>query len=186
MKNKLKIKAYKQMLWISMLSMSMMFAGLTSAYLVSRSREDWVAFDLPKAFYISTILILLSSIVFYFAQKAMQKNKIKQTSILLLIVLVLGVGFVVFQFEGFKELIKSGLYFTGAKSTISSSFLYVITFLHVLHVLVALIVLLVIIIKQLKNKYNAQNTLGINLGAIFWHFLDILWIYLFLFFYFIR
>jgi len=186
MKNKLKIKAYKQMLWISMLSMTMMFAGLTSAYLVSRGREDWVAFDLPKAFYISTILIILSSIVFYFAQKAIHKNKIKETTILLLIVLALGIGFIVSQFEGFKELIEINLYFTGAKSTISSSFLYVITFLHLLHVLVALTVLIVIISKQLKNKYNAKNTLGIDLGAIFWHFLDILWIYLFLFFYFIR
>ena len=57
-----------------MISMSMMFAGLTSAYVVSRKRSDWVSFDLPNAFYISTVLIILSSITFILAKYFIKKD----------------------------------------------------------------------------------------------------------------
>ena len=73
-----KEQSYKQMLWISMISMTMMFAGLTSAYIVSKKREDWVSFELPTAFFISTILIVLSSIAFYLAKRKIAKQLQKQ------------------------------------------------------------------------------------------------------------
>jgi cytochrome c oxidase subunit III len=182
---KVKEKAYKQMLWISMISMTMMFAGLTSAFIVSKKREDWISFDLPTAFYISTVLIILSSIVFYFAKRFNQNDDRAKTSTLLALTLLLGLGFVYFQFQGFKQLIDAGLYFTGIQSNVSSSFLYVITITHLLHILGGIFVLIWVLYKNIQGKYSATNSLGLDMSAIFWHFVDALWIYLFLFFYFI-
>ncbi|WP_298997154.1 cytochrome c oxidase subunit 3 [uncultured Tenacibaculum sp.] len=181
-----KRKSAKPMLWISMVSMVMFFAGLTSAYVVSMNREDWVTFDLPQAFYISTVLIVLSSITLFFSQNLLKKDNIKGSFILLLVTLVLGLGFVWYQWVGFNELKNTGLYFTGPESTVSTSFIIGITFMHVLHLLAGVIVLLVVIYNHFKKKYTSSNMLGFELGAIFWHFVDVLWIYLFFFFYFIR
>lgn len=181
-----KRKSAKPMLWVSLVSMTMMFAGLTSAYVVSRKRDDWVAFDLPQAFYYSTLLILLSSITFYLAKIFIKKDQQKITTQLLLLTLVLGLGFGFFQFQGFQELYFQGHVFAGAESTVKSSFLYGITFLHLLHAFAGIVVLFVVIYNNFKGKYSAGNSLGLELGGIFWHFVDLLWIYLFFFFYFIR
>ena len=103
MEQKVKEKTYKQMLWVSMISMTMMFAGLTSAYVVSKNREDWVSFDLPSSFYISTLLIVISSLTFYLAKRFIKNNDTSKTSLFLFITLLLGVGFVYFQFQGFRH-----------------------------------------------------------------------------------
>ena len=181
-----KRKSAKPMLWVSMISMTMMFAGLTSAYVVSRKRDDWVSFDLPNTFYISTILIVLSSLTFILAKYFIKKENRQLTTLSLVVTLILGVGFVFFQFEGFSELYNSGLVFAGAQSTVKSSFIYGITLAHLAHIAAGLIVLLVVFYNHITKKYSSTNYLGLELGAIFWHFVDILWIYLFLFFYFIR
>lgn len=181
-----KRKSAKPMLWVSMISMTMMFAGLTSAYVVSRKRGDWVSFDLPPAFYTSTILIILSSITFMLAKYFIKRDNQKQTTLFLVITLLLGIGFVFFQFEGFNELFNAGFVFAGEHSTVKSSFIYGITLAHLAHIFAGLIVLVVVLYNQLTNKYSASNYLGLELGAIFWHFVDILWIYLFLFFYLVR
>lgn len=185
MEQKVKEKTYKQMLWFSMVSMTMMFAGLTSAYVVSENREDWVSFELPSSFYISTLLIILSSITFYLAKGFIKKNDSSKASLFLIATLGLGLGFIYFQFHGFKQLIEAGLYFTGIESNVSTSFLYVITITHLVHIFAGIIVLCTVLYQNIKGKYNKDNTLGLDLGAIFWHFVDALWIYLFLFFYFI-
>ena len=181
-----KRKSAKPMLWVSMISMTMFFAGLTSAYVVSRKREDWVTFDLPTSFYISTILIVLSSVTFILSQRFLKRSNLKLSFMLLLVTLILGVGFIYYQYDGFNYLRSVGLFFTGPNSTVSTSFIIGITFMHVLHLIAGIIVLLVVIYNHFKSKYNATETLGFELGAIFWHFVGILWIYLFFFFYFIR
>ena len=189
LKEELKVakrKSAKPMLWVAMISMVMFFAGLTSAYVVSMNREDWVTFDLPQAFYISTVLIVLSSVTLFFSQKLLKKDNIQASFTLLLITLVLGLGFVWCQYVGFNELKAVGLYFTGPESTVSTSFIIGITFMHILHLLAGIIVLLVVIYNHFKKKYSSADMLGFELGAIFWHFVDVLWIYLFFFFYFIR
>ncbi|WP_010137125.1 cytochrome c oxidase subunit 3 [Ochrovirga pacifica] len=177
-------KAAKPMLWISLISMTMMFAGLVSAYVISSNREDWVTFQLPNALVTSTVLIVISSITVHAALYFAKKENKNIASLLLLLTLGLGIGFVVSQFQGFDELRQSGLFFTGPKSLISSSMMMVIVFAHLLHIFVAVVVLIVMLIKQLLGKYDDGNTLGLELGTIFWHFLDLLWIALFLFFYF--
>ncbi|MCD8443320.1 cytochrome c oxidase subunit 3 [Tenacibaculum finnmarkense] len=181
-----KRKSAKPMLWISMISMAMFFAGLTSAYVVSQKRDDWVTFDLPQAFYISTVLIILSSITLIISQLLLKKDNLKASLLFLLATLVLGIGFVWFQYVGFNELRAVGLFFTGPESTVSTSFVLGITFMHILHLLAGIIVLLVVIYNHFKKKYSSADKLGFELGGIFWHFVDILWIYLFFFFYFIR
>ena len=179
-------KSVKPMLWVAMISMVMFFAGLTSAYVISMKREDWVSFELPNALYISTILIIASSITFFFSKRMLKRNQKDFSRILLISTLFLGLAFVWQQYVGFLELKESGLYFTGAGSTVSTSFLIGITLMHVLHLFAGVIVLFVVIYNHFKNRYSTTDLLGFELGAIFWHFVDILWIYLFLFFYFIR
>ena len=178
-------KSAKPMLWISMVSMTMMFIGLTSAYIVSSNREDWVTFEMPSALFTSTILIILSSVSFMLAKKGIKKDDRKSTTLFLLSTLVLALGFGYFQFEGFYQLNEAGIFLSGKGSLVSASMLMVISFAHLIHVLAGFIVLLVVIYNHFKKRYNAAETLGLELGGIFWHFVDVLWVLLFLFFYFI-
>lgn len=179
-------KSAKPMLWVSMISMVMFFAGLTSAYVISMKRDDWVTFDLPDAFYISTVLIVLSSITLILSQRFLKKDKRQISLVLVIVTLILGIVFIWQQYVGFNELKNAGLYFTGPGSTVSTSFIIGITLMHVLHLIAGVIVLFVVIYNHFKYKYKPNDLLGFELGAIFWHFVDILWIYLFFFFYFIR
>jgi cytochrome c oxidase subunit III len=185
--NERKAKSYKMLLWFAMISIVMVFAGLTSAYVISKSRPDWLKdFTLPSAFIASTVVMLLSSLTFHLAKKAIQKDDRKATTAYLLGTLILGIAFVFLQFEGFSQVIASGYFFTGSESTITTSFLYVVVIVHLAHLFGGLIALLIIIYNHFKQKYNSSQTLGIELGAMFWHFLDFLWLYLFLFFYFYK
>jgi cytochrome c oxidase subunit III len=180
-------RSYKLILLFAMVSMTMMFAGLTSAYVVSQSRADWLKdFQLPSAFYFSTIAILGCSVTFYLAKKAIQKDNHSKTTLLLLATLSLGILFVVLQFVGFGQIVENGHYFTGNASSITTTFLYVIVVVHLIHLAGGMISLLIIIYNHFKQKYNSTQTLGIELGAMYWHFLDFLWVYLFLFLYFFK
>jgi cytochrome c oxidase subunit 3 len=180
-------RSYKLLLMFAMLSMTMMFAGLTSAFVVSKSRGDWLPnFALPKAFFISTALILLCSVTFHLAKVSIKKDNQKMTSLYLLTTLFLGILFVFFQFQGFSEVVNQGYFFTGPESNITTTFLYVVTVVHLAHLFGGIISLLIIIYNHFKQKYNSSQTLGIELGAMYWHFLDFLWVYLFLFLYFFK
>jgi len=182
-----KVKSYKTMLWIGMVSMFMMFAGLTSAYIVSKSRPDWlVDFELPSAFWFSTLVIVLSSFTFSQSVRAVKRDNRKKATLFLWFTLVLGFSFVVFQFFGFDQVINSGFYFTGAHSNVTTSFLYIVVILHLLHLSAGLISLFIVIYNHFKRKYNSENYLGIELSTTFWHFLDFVWLYLFLFFSFFK
>jgi cytochrome c oxidase subunit 3 len=178
----LKEKTFKQMLYIALVSLTMSFAGLTSAYVISRKRDDWVSFDLPSVFYLSTLLVILCSVSFYFAKKAMQNEQRQTTRNLLLLTLMLGVAFVYFQYQGYLRLTEVGLFFTGPQSNVASSLFQIIAFAHAIHIIIGLIVILVLLYKNNKKKYTATDMLGIKLGEIFWHFLGGLWVFLFLFF----
>ena len=180
-------RSYKLILLFAMVSMTMMFAGLTSAFVVSKSRVDWLKdFQLPSAFLLSTFAILVSSITFHLAKKAIQRDNQKATTQWLLITLVLGIAFVVLQFVGFGQIVAQGYFFTGPASSITTTFLYIVAVMHLLHLAGGLISLLIIIYNHFKQKYNATQFLGIELGVMYWHFLDLLWVYLFLFLYFFK
>ena len=178
-----KSKSAKPMLWISMISMAMLFAGFTSAIIVSRAdNENWIYFDFPIWFYISTIVILISSISMHLAKKHIEKDKNKSAFQFLLITIVLGLFFALSQFFVWEELVKSDVFFTGNNSTAASSFFYLIVAVHLLHLIGGIMALIFTTIKTALNKYSSKDMLGIELCATFWHFLDILWVYLFLFF----
>jgi cytochrome c oxidase subunit III len=180
-------RAKKMMLWFGIISMVMMFAGLTSAYVVSKNRPDWIAgFELPASLYWSTLVIILSSVTFILAKKSIAKDDRKNGTLYLLATLALGIAFVVLQFQSFSDIIRAGYYFTGSESTITTSFIYVVVLAHLAHLAAGLIVLLVVIYNHFKQRYSSGQMLGLELGATFWHFLDILWVYLFLFLYFFR
>jgi cytochrome c oxidase subunit 3 len=180
-------RSYKLLLLFAMISMTMMFAGLTSAYVVSKTRTDWLKdFQLPSSFFISLGVIILCSVTFHLAKKTIQKDKRKETTILLLVTLALGVSFVFLQLEGFNQLFVKGLVPVGGSGAITVSFLYVVVLAHLLHLAGGIISLLIVIYNHFKQKYNSSQFLGIELGAMYWHFLDLLWIYLFLFLYFFK
>ena len=177
-------RAKKMMLWFGIISLIMSFAGLTSAFIVSSSREDWLAdFVLPNSFTYSTLIIFLSSIVLFAAKQALKKNQYTTTTSLLIGTLVLGIAFIYSQFLGFNQIIDSGYNFTGPTSNITMSYVYVIAIVHIVHVLAGIFCLIVVIINQLNKKYSSENTLGFDLASTFWHFVDILWLYLFFFLY---
>ena len=178
-------RAKKMMLWFGIVSLLMSFAGWTSAFVVSSSREDWLdGFKLTSAFTISVVLIIISSITLILAKRALKSNNRSQTTLLLVVTFLLGIGFIVSQLLGFDQIIALGYNFTGPTSNITMSYIYIIAAVHILHVVVGLICLLVVIYNHFKQKYNSENMLGFDLAVNFWHFVDILWLYLFLFLFF--
>jgi cytochrome c oxidase subunit 3 len=178
-------RAKKMMLWFGIVSLIMSFGGLTSAFIVSSSREDWLNdFELPNSFFISTIIITFSSLVFIAAKKALLKEKYLLSQSLVLGVFVLGLAFIYNQFLGFNELIISGYNFTGPTSNITMSYIYIIAVAHILHVIAGLISLAVVIVNHFKKQYTPASKLGFDIASNFWHFIDLLWVYLFLFLYF--
>ena len=180
-------RAKKMMLWFGIVSLIMGFAGWTSAYIVSSKREDWLDnIELPQAFYISTVIIVLSSLTYILAKRAMKADDRKMTTTWLMLTLILGVAFIVLQFAGFSQMLESGYYFTGPTSNIKMSYIFLIAFVHILHVVAGLISLLVVLTQQLRKKYTSENMLGLELGATFWHFLDMLWVYLIVFMFFVK
>lgn len=183
-------RSKKMMLWFGIGSLIMSFAGLISAFIVSskqRLNEDWlIEYQLPPAFLISLVLILLSSFTFILAKQVLKQNNRNMVTVWLLVTLVLGIGFIVSQFVGFGEIIASGYHFAGPTSNITMSYIYVIAVLHIAHVIAGLICLIVVIYNHFKQKYDANNMLGLELAANFWHFVDVLWLVLFLFLYFFK
>ena len=178
-------RAKKMMLWFGIISLVMSFAGLTSAFIVSSSREDWLAnFTLPSAFTYSTLIIILSSLMLFLAKQTLKKNQAAVTTSLLIGAFVLGIAFIYSQIQGFNQIIASGYNFTGSTSNITMSYIYVIAVVHILHVLAGIICLFVVIINLLNKKYSNENRLGFDLASNFWHFVDVLWVYLFFFLYF--
>ena len=187
-------RAKKMMLWFGMISITMTFAGLTSAFIVSSSRPDWLdSFVLPNWFTISTVSIVFSSIFFQLAKFRLDKYvrvslpeniniyiERNNVNILLVLTILTAIVFVVSQFLGFNEIISQGYYFTGPESSVTTSYVYILVFLHLAHLFAGMIVLTVVISKFNKQKYE-KNKLGFELALIFWHFLGALWIYLFFF-----
>jgi cytochrome c oxidase subunit 3 len=181
MSPELKEKSRKFLLWIGLISIAMMFAGLTSGYIVRRQTGTWLKFDLPFTFWISTAIILVSSVSMNWVVQLVKKNALKMLPNATLTTLILGLGFGVFQFISWATLISKNIYFTGPESSASASYLYILCALHLCHILGGLIALGVIYVKSIRQKYSSGNYLGIKLCAIYWHFLDGLWVYLFLF-----
>ena len=181
-----KRKTAKPLMWVGIVGIIMFFSGLTSAYIVRQAQGDWLYFDVPQLFYISTAVILASSLTMFLAQWLASKGSMKGATALLAVTTVLGIAFLVTQYEGFLDLVESGIYFTGIDSNASGSFFNVLVWAHAAHIISGVLALIFTTIKALLNKYTVENHIGIEVCGIYWHFLDILWIYLILFLVFIR
>lgn len=179
-------KTAKPLLYIGIISIVMLFAGLTSAYVVRAGGSNWLLFQMPDIAIVSTGIIVTSSITMLMAQRAIKKDNYGLTKIGLLLTLLLGFAFFITQIMGWKQLTAQGVFFIGKQASASGSFLYFIALVHLLHMIGGLIALMVSLTKSMLKKYSSADYLGIELTAIYWHFLDLLWVYLFLFLYFYR
>lgn len=172
---------HKFTLWVAMGSIIMMFAGLTSAYIVRKSGANWQLFDMPPVFWTSTFIILFSSLTMHLALKSFKAREMLRYRNFITITAILGIAFIVCQYFGFEFLFSHGVQVFGAGSNPSASFLGVIVGLHVLHVVAGVIALLIVFIKAYSQKRKSYNTTTVEIVATYWHFVDILWIYLFIF-----
>ena len=175
--NLIQNRSLKQLLWIGMGSILMFFGGLTSAYIVRKPEGNWLEFVLPEYFTFSTVIIVLSSVVLFFVKGQLRKNN--SAFQLVLSVLLLGLLFTFFQFKGWQQLIAQGVYLTGEGSNASGSFLYVLTLAHLVHLFGGLIALLYVTIQSKKKVFTIENSLAIGLTSLYWHFLALLWLFVF-------
>ncbi len=179
--NRSKIDSKKLALLIGCASIVMMFAGLTSAYIVRRAGGNWLEFRLPNIFFINTIVMLLSSVAIHSAYIFFKKGNEALYKGLLVLSFILGLAFVVLQYQGWLDLTAIGVELTGNPA---GSFIYVISGVHAAHVLGGLAAILVAMIQafSLKYKVTKKRKLRFELTLIYWHFVDFLWIYLLIFF----
>jgi cytochrome c oxidase subunit 3 len=225
-------KTAKPLLWMAIVSISMIFAGLTSGYVVVQGDSFWVQAPMPKLFWVSTGVILLCSAALVFVVQSAKKGNQNGIKYGLLLTALLGVGFSVTQYKAWGEMTETGNFFVGKLSdlkgakgidyeilfrgeamifanghyyapsditlknplderlnnsfNVSSGFKYVLSGLHLAHLSGGLLYLIMVIFRTFKGAYTPSNTLDLELCAIYWHFLDILWIYLFAFLVFIQ
>jgi len=176
-----KLHPHKFTLWIAIASILMMFAGLTSAFIVKSNLVGWRNIDMPKVFWASTAAIVSSSITIQMALRAFRQRDMRLYRSLILVTLLLGVAFVVLQWFGFKDLWDQQQ-ITWKGTSGAGQFLYVIFGLHALHVIGGVIALLVLFIKAFFGKTKVYSPVSTEVAATYWHFVDLLWIYLLVFF----
>lgn len=174
-----KMHPHKFTLWIAIGSITMMFAGFTSAYIVKSNQAGWEPVQMPKIFFLSTILILISSLSIFLAQKAMVSRQMAKYRMLIAFTVLLGLAFVVSQFVGFSQLWEQKITF---QDSVAGSFFYIITGVHAFHVIGGVVALIVLLLRAYNTKMKFYSTSPVETAGLYWHFVDLLWIYLFVFF----
>lgn len=175
-----KVHPHKFTLWVAMASIIMMFAGLTSAYVVKSSAPNWEEIDTPKLFFISTAVLLASSLTMQLALRAFKQRNMSRYRILVSITAALGIAFIVLQYFGFQWMWAHGVHFKGASG--QGQFLYIIAGLHALHALGGVIALIVMAVRAYFSNRRNYNSIPVEVAATYWHFVDALWLYLLVFF----
>ncbi|WP_290798798.1 cytochrome c oxidase subunit 3 [Flavihumibacter sp. UBA7668] len=179
MEQRKRIHPNKFTMWVAIASITMMFAGLTSAYIVKRSQPSWTSFEMPVIFWYSTGVMLLSSLAIHFSLRAFrERNRVKYRQLITLTA-ILGLVFVVLQWIGFKQIWATGIQFSGAGG---GQFLYIIAGLHGLHVIGGVIALIILFFKAYSTRFRNYNPVPVEVMSTYWHFVDLLWIYLMVFF----
>ena len=178
-------------LWIAMASMSMFFAALTSALLVKKGDfRSWENFKLPTVFFFSTLAVISVSICIHAALISYRKAKFTQFRWLMFFSFLLGCLFLVLQLQGCHVMQQGGMTLT---ENLSGSFIYLITSAHGLHIIVGLVVMLIFLINAFRNRkdpiyelrdiINPKRQLNLELLVSYWHYVDAVWVYLYVFFY---
>lgn len=168
----------KFIMWLFIVSIIMLFAAMTSAYLVRRAEGNWLEYDIPQVFTYSSIVMVISSLTMHWAYLAAKKDNFGSLKIAITITFALGVVFLYMQFQGWVELVKENVFFVGNPA---GSFMYIFTGLHGFHLISGLIVLVFALIAAFKLRIHGKSLNQLEIAATYWHFLDILWLYLFFF-----
>lgn len=166
-------------LWLFIVSIVMLFAALTSAYIVKQSDGNWLSIDLPGIFAVNTVIIAISSLTMHLAYLAAKKDALDKVKWMLSITVILGLLFLVGQYISWSELVKNDVYFVS--NYVSGSFIYIFTGLHGLHLISGIIFLLITFISSLKSEIHSKKLVRIEMCMTYWHFLGGLWLYLYLF-----
>jgi cytochrome c oxidase subunit III len=170
---------HKFTMWVAIGSIVMMFAGLTSAFIVKSNQVGWQTITIPKVFWVSTAVIIISSVTLQMALRSFKQREMNKYRFLIGVTLLLGVAFVVLQWFGFQQLWEQKITLRGSGA---GQFLYVIFGLHAVHVIGGLIALIVIFIKAFVGKIKLYSSVPVEVMATYWHFVDLLWLYLLIFF----
>lgn len=179
-----KMHPHKLLIYIAIASISMMFAGWTSAFMVRKAQGNWLLFTMPTAFWISSVVVILSSLSIHFAVKHFKERKMQSYRMLISVTALLGIAFMVLQFWGFYEMHFAGVTLKSHGEGVSGSFIYVISGVHLLHMLGGVIALIITFIRvNFRRRTKVYSSNGLEILAIYWHFVDILWLYLFAFFF---
>lgn len=169
-------------MWLFIVTVSMLFAALTSAYIVRQAEGNWLLFELPSLFYVNTGIILVSSITMHWAYLAAKKDNLETVKLAIILTTLLGIGFLVGQFMAWGQLVENNVYFVNNQaSAVSGSFVYVLSGLHGLHIAGGVIFLLIVVVSAFKFRVHSKNLTQIEMCTTYWHFLDGLWLYLLVF-----
>lgn len=179
LEQKKRMHPHKFTLWVAIGSIVMMFAGLTSAFIVKSNQTNWVPVDIPVVFWISTAVIIGSSLTVQMALRSFKQRGMQEYRLLIGLTLLLGIAFVVLQWMGFQQLWEQNITFKGGGA---GQFLYVIFGLHAIHVLGGVITLIVMFIKAFVGRTKLYSSVPVEVAATYWHFVDLLWLYLLIFF----
>ncbi|MBO0948293.1 cytochrome c oxidase subunit 3 [Fibrella forsythiae] len=174
----LSVNPRKFILWLFIVSILMLFASFTSAYLVRRAEGNWLEFTVPAIFGYSTVVLVVSSLTMHWAYLAAKKDNFNALRIAISITFALGMIFLYMQFQGWVELVRNNVYFVGNPA---GSFIYVFTGMHAFHLISGLIVLVFALVAAFKLRIHAKSLEQVQVASTYWHFLDVLWIYLYFF-----
>jgi cytochrome c oxidase subunit III len=164
--------------WLFIVSIIMIFAALTSAYLVRRAEGNWLEFELPSIFWINSAILLASSITMQWAYFSAKKDNLNSLKTGMVLTVLLAIAFLVGQWYSWIALVDRQVFFVGNPS---GSFLYVLTGMHAFHLVTGLVFLIIILVAAFQFKIHAKSMVRMEMCTTYWHFLDILWLYLFVF-----
>ena len=165
-------------LWLFLVTVLMVFAALTSAYIVRQAEGNWLEYELPEIFWITSGIVVLSSICVQTAYFAAKKDNFLGLRIWMVLTVLLGIAFLVGQWYSWVALVDREVFFVGNPA---GSFLYVFTGLHAVHLISGVIFLIIVLISSFRYKVHSQAMNTLEMATTYWHFLGGLWLYLFLF-----
>ena len=165
-------------LWLFLVTVVMIFAALTSAYIVRQAEGNWLEYELPEIFWVTSCIVILSSIALQFAYFSAKKDNFIGLRVGMVLTVLLGIGFLVGQWYSWVALVDREVFFVGNPA---GSFLYVFTGLHALHLISGVIFLIIVLISTFRYKVHSQALNTLEMATTYWHFLGGLWLYLFLF-----
>ena len=172
------VNAKKFALWLFIVSICMLFAGLTSAYIVKKSDGRWLQFDMPDMFLYSTLVLVLSSVAMHWTYLKAKDNSLKAVKIGITATAAIAIAFFYMQYLSWVKLVAQDVFLVGNPS---GSFVYIFSGLHLAHLVGGLVFLLVVFLDTMNYKVHSKSMLAIEMCTTYWHFLGGLWIYLYLF-----